>query len=645
MHTKMRYHLLSLTALVAIVQSASLGKVSKHATLVKARTVTETQYDFIIAGGGIAGLTVADRLTEDPDVKVLVIESGPFDQDEYSLLTPGAFFTTFPANYMWLPLPSTPQTALQNKVFNVPAGKVVGGGSVINAMVFTRPSKEQLKDWDTLGAKGWDWNSLLPYYKKSESFTPPDPAYAQAANFSFNPSVHGQDGPVEASYPNFAYPGAGVWFEAAVASGIQAGGDANDGDGMGVVTTPFVTSGTTRTRSHARLNHYTPVQSRTNYHILDSHTVSRILFDNNKKAIGVEYLPTAGGSTLTVNATKEVLVAAGALHSPQILQLSGVGPKSLLQGLNIPVVVDLPGVGANLQDQPSIIIPYNVTNNIHPNIGTLSTDPAYDAAQRALFDATREGPYQLTRGLSNNLALPSLSKTTPTLAKCQSILDAARAANHNTYLPPGTHPSVARGYKLQRELTIKQLSGDKTAVSMIHWDTANSVRMYFLRPFSRGSVTISSTNPLAWPVIDFQTFVDPIDQDLVVASFLKNRHIMSQPSMAALNPLEAAPFDNSITDEQTLKAILSGITEPSSAHQCCTAAMMPMDMGGVVDNDMKVYGVKGVRVIDTSFWPMVLTSAPTATTYAVGEKIADVIKKEYCLGGFKSGKGKGPGKC
>jgi len=99
-------------------------------------------------------------------VKVLVIESGPFDQDEYYILTPGAFFTTFPANYMWLPLPSTPQAALQNKVFNVPAGKVVGGGSVVNAMVFVRPSKEELKDWDTLGAKGWDWNSLLPYYKK-----------------------------------------------------------------------------------------------------------------------------------------------------------------------------------------------------------------------------------------------------------------------------------------------------------------------------------------------------------------------------------------------------------------------------------------------------------------------------------------------
>lgn len=285
-----------------------------------------------------------------------------------------------------------------------------------------------------------------------------------------------------------------------------------------------------------------------------------------------------------------------------------------------------------------------VTNNIHPNIGTLSTDPAYDAAQRALFDATREGPYQLTRGLSNNLALPSLCQSTPNLAKCQSILNSARNANSDTYLPPNTHPSVARGYKLQRELTIRQLSGSQTPVSMIHWDTASSVRMYFLRPFSRGTVKISSTNPLTWPLIDFQTLVDPVDQDLVVTSFLKNRHIMSQPGMAALNPLEASPFSNNITDEQTLKNILSGITEPSSAHQCCTAAMMDRDLGGVVDEDMKVYGVEGLRVIDTSYWPMVLTGAPTATTYASGEKIADVIKREYCLDAFRTGKGKGKGK-
>ncbi|KAK4180905.1 putative GMC oxidoreductase [Triangularia setosa] len=598
----MKSQALSLTigALVQQVFGATLGRAPEFATIVTPRTALENSYDFVIAGGGISGLTVADRLSEDPlgRFAVLVIEAGIFDQDEDNILIPGQFFTPFPFQYMYLPLPSVPQTALNNRSFNVPAGKVVGGGSVLNAMVY------------------------------SENFTVPDPTYAAAANFSFDPSVHGTSGPVQASFPNFHFEGSGIWFEAAISSGLRAGGDPHAGDGSGVVYTPSVTSGTTRTRSHARLNHFTRVQPRSNYHILAGHTVAKVLFDNTKKVSGVEYLPTGGGERLTVQATKEVLLAGGAVHTPQILQLSGIGPRKVLKKFNIPIVVELPGVGANFHDQPSIIIPYNVTNNISPNVGTLNSDPVYDAEQRALYDATREGPYQLTRGLSTNLALPPLCNAT---SDCRSIVSTARKTNPFRYLPEDTHSTVKAGYALQREIILRQLEGPKTPVSMIHWDTANSVRMYFFKPLSRGTVQINSINPLEWPLIDFRTNVDPIDEELIVASFLKNRHIMSQPSMAALKPLEAAPFSNDITDKEVIKQILRGVTEPSSAHQCCTAAMMPRLLGGVVDPKMKVYGVRGLRVIDTSYWPIVLTAAPTATTYASGEKIADAIKAEYGL--------------
>lgn len=151
---------------------------------------------------------------------------------------------------------------------------------------------------------------------------------------------------------------AGNWFEAAVSSGLRAVGDPSAGDASGVIFFPTVADFTSRTRSHARLNHYERVKTRPNYHILAEHTVSRVLFEK-KRAIGVEYLPTAGGEVVTVKARKEVLLAAGALHTPKVLQLSGVGPKKLLSKLGIPVVADLPGVGANFHDQPSIIIPYN----------------------------------------------------------------------------------------------------------------------------------------------------------------------------------------------------------------------------------------------------------------------------------------------
>ncbi|GAB1319975.1 hypothetical protein MFIFM68171_10185 [Madurella fahalii] len=615
-------------ALAASVQLATASrKAPSFATIVSPRIASNTAYDFIIAGGGISGLTVADRLTEDPSVNVLVIEAGPFDQDEESVLIPGAYF---PVPYLWIPLPSIPQAALNGRSFNVPAGKVVGGGSVVNAMVFVRPGKAELGAWEKLGAKGWNWDSLLPYYKKSENSTAPDPDFARQANFSYVDEVHGHDGPVQVSLPNFYYPASGNWFEAAVASGISVSGDANDGNANGIIYFPSVTDHTSRTRSHARLNHYTRVQPRANYHVLDSHTVSRVLFEN-KKAIGVEYLPTGGGEILTARATKEVLLAAGAVHTPQVLQLSGIGPQKLLKKFNIDVVADLPGVGANFHDQPSLLIPYNVTNNVEPNLGSLR-DPAYDTEARRLYDEQKTGPYVITRGLSTNLAVPPLRDVTP---NWKAIVAAARNTDFDRYLPADTHPTVREGYKVQRKLTLEQLEGE-TSVHMISWNTDAEARIYFLRPFSRGTITINSTDVLAPPLIDFRTMADPIDTELILTSLLKNREIMSQPTMAVLGPREQSPFGESITDTEELKRLLAAVVDPSSAHQCCTAAMMPKKLGGVVDENMRVHDVEGLRVIDVSFWPMVLTAAPTATTYASGEKIADAIKKEYGLGEFGS---------
>lgn len=456
------------------------------------------------------------------------------------------------------------------------------------------------------------------------------------------------------SFPNFYYPASGKtlcsdscrdasqrtdghhsgnWLEAAVSAGISIAGDPNDGNARGVTYFPSVTDFTTRTRSHARLNHFTRTQPRANYHILDSHIVSRVLF-NEKVAVGIEYQPSNGGDLLIARATKEVLLAAGAVHTPQILQLSGVGPKRLLQKFKIDMVADLPGVGANFHDQPSLLIPFNVTNNIEPNLGSLN-DPTYDAEAKKLYQEGRTGPYVITRGLSTNLAIPPLRDVTP---NWKSIIATARANNFAKYLPNDTDPTVLEGYKMQRSLTLAQLEGD-TPVHMLSWNTYAEARIYFLRPFSRGTVTINSTNVLTPPLIDFRTMSDPIDTELILTALLKNRDIMSQRTMSVLGPRELGPFGENITDTEELKRLLAQVVEPSSAHQCCTAAMMPKMLGGVVDEKMRVYDVKGLRVIDVSYWPMVLTAAPTATTYASGEKIADIIKMEYRLGSFRQATG------
>ncbi|KAJ0338057.1 hypothetical protein COL922a_006070 [Colletotrichum nupharicola] len=616
----------ALAVLLASSSHVSGLRVPHHAMVTSREVAANTQYDFLIAGGGISGLTVADRLTEDPNVNVLVIETGPFDKDEDSVLIPGAFN---PVPYLWPDLISASQTELNNRSFLVPAGRVVGGGSVVNGVVFVRAGKAEYAAWEKLGAEGWGWDGIFPYFKKSENFTAPPPDFADAANISWIDAAHGHSGPVQASYPNYFFPGAANFWQAALESGFEPSPDPLAGDqAVGLFNFPTLADATTRTRSHARRNHYTRVKdARPNYHILAEHTVSRVLFEG-KRAVGLEYLPTAGGEKVSVYATKEVLLAAGGVHTPQLLQLSGIGNKKFLEGLGIEVVQDLPGVGENFQDQADLKVPYTFTNQIFPNSGSLDTNATYDAEQRALYDTAKQGPYTIVRTLGTNLVLPPLSNAT---SDHLSILAAAAATDPLAHLAPETPPSVQEGYKLQHELILTQLAGQEVPIGMIHWGTGPSLTLYFLKPLSRGSVRIRTADPLAQPVIDFRTGTDPVDFDVAIALFEKSREVMTAPAMQVLGPAVGAPFVG-VTDREELKAVLRANMTPSNAHECCTAAMMPRERGGVVDPKMRVYGVEGLRVVDISYWPMLLTAGPTATTYASAEKVADVIKEEYGLG-------------
>ncbi|KAK2669940.1 hypothetical protein RAB80_014077 [Fusarium oxysporum f. sp. vasinfectum] len=487
----------------------------RHATRISRELVSDTEYDFIVVGGGVSGLTVADRLTENPSISVLVIEAGPFDNGEEGVAIPGA---SDPAAYIWQPLTSQPQTALHNRTFLATCARVVGGGSVVNAMVFFRGGKPEYAAWEGLGGKRWDWDGFRTSRRLSENLTLPSGEFAVEANISWVESAHGNQGPVQASYPNYYFPGSANWWNAALSAGITPTDDPNGGSAKGLFWFPTAVDARSRTRSSARINHYERAKaSRENYHILAENTAARVLFDD-KKAIGVEYLPTNGGDTLTVYASKEVILAAGAIHTTQVLQLSGIDPRKLLDDLGIRIISELPG-----------------------------------------------------------------------------------------------------------------LEGPDVPVGLIHWTTGNSATITFLKPLSRGTITINSTNPLAQPLVDFRAATDLLDLDLFIALFGKSREIMATPDMQVIRPREGAPFGENVTSTEQLKEIFTARMGVTGGHECCTAAMMPRDMGGVVDPRMKVYGVRGLRVVDTSFWPMLLTAPPLATTYAVGEKIADGIKKEWGL--------------
>lgn len=242
----------------------------------------------------------------------------------------------------------------------------------------------------------------------------------------------------------------------------------------------------------------------------------------------------------------------------------------------------------------------------------------YDDEQFALYNASRQGPYTITRTLSTNfISLPLQNLT----LKSADIIDAARnVSDIGAFLPADTDPAVVAGYTRQREIMLDQLDND-VSVGGLHWGTANTGTLYLFKPFSRGTVSISSTDPLANPLVDFRAATDPTDLDVAVALVRKAREIMGAPSMRVLGPTEVAPFGPVVQTDEEVKEAIRQTFNPSNGHECCTAAMMPKDLGGVVDDRLKVYGVEGLRVADISFWPMPLNGAPSATVYASAEMV------------------------
>ncbi|KAF2627624.1 GMC oxidoreductase [Macroventuria anomochaeta] len=611
-----------LASLVLAVTAQATSELGRYATIIEARDVkNNNSYDFVIAGGGIAGLTVADRLTENPRVKVLVIEYGPLDQREDGVMVPGAYF---PVPYLWLPLMSTPQAALNGTSYSVPCGRAVGGGSVVNAMFFHRSDASFYDTCDALGARGWSWTSMLPYFKKSETFSRPDQNYAAEHNITWDDTVHGFDGPVQASYAPYDYPGSVNFYNGAVSMGIKPAEDPNNGNAQGIFRLQRSIDAKTQTRSSARVNRYDGDIARPNYHILTNTAVARVLFQGST-AIGVDFVGVAGSINGTVKADKEVIVAAGAVHTPQLLQLSGVGDTAYLKKFGIKSVVDLPGVGQNLQDHLVLKVNYNYTSNHFPNGGSLQSNATYAAEQRALYNTGTPSAYDLTATTGNLMIQLPLSNWTD---DGFLITETAKAQSPATLLGGNPDPRVLRGFKKQRKAILENIN--TAVVGGVSWNTGPETSIYMTRPFSRGSIKINSTSILNAPLIDYGALTDSTDLEILHAVYMKNHELMSTPDVSVLGPIETAPAPG-INSAKAIKDAIKKALAPSNAHQCCTAAMMSREDGGVVDPQNRVYGTKRLSVVDASIWPLVVGGGPQASVYAGAEKAADLIQRRHGL--------------
>ncbi|KAF7304381.1 Glucose oxidase [Mycena chlorophos] len=572
--------------------------------------INGSTFDYIVVGGGLAGMTVASRLSEDPSVTVLLIEAGEDDRTNAQIYDIYDYSQAFggPMDWAW--------TADQGRVIH--GGKTLGGSSSINGGHWTRGMSAQYDAWSTLLEEdeqdvGWNWEGMFASMKKAEGFSAPNSQQAAKGAQSVA-SYHNTTGPVQVTYPDLMYGGPQQPdFIATITNltGITHSPDLNGGDSNCVSITPLSLNWHDDDhRSSSVEAYFTPVEStRTNWAILARHIVSGIIWSDPKTlpvtAKGVQYRywveqPT----TYTVYASREVIVAAGAIQSPVLLQLSGIGDPSVLNPLGISTVVDLPTVGRNLQEQ---------TMN---SLGAGGNG----------FDDGGNGP-------SDAIAYPNIyqlfgSEASTKVAQIRGNISNWASSQAGSALSASALETI---FSLQADLIVNS----SAPVVELFYDTGYpddlGIDMWQLLPFSRGSVKISSTDPFVYPTVAVNYFSVSMDLDMQIAGARLARRILSAPPLSSLSTGETVPGSavpdkgaQRGTDAAWKKWITNGFS--SVAHPIGTAAMMRKELGGVVNAQLLVYNTTNVRVVDASVLPMQVSAHLSSTLYGVAEKAADLIK-------------------
>jgi choline dehydrogenase-like flavoprotein len=524
---------------------------------------------------------------------------------------------------------SAPDANTGGKAFPVYVGNVVGGGSVVNGMAFDRASAADYDAWESLGNTGWNWNSLLPYFKKSTTFTPPTEANVKDFGITYDASFYGTNGPVQASFPNFEYQDTKDIWAAFRAENIPLPKEVASGNAVGAYWTPTALQPETQTRSSAKNAYYDPVKTRSNLMLATGKKVNEILFDQSllsilsTKANGVQYVSNTDGSVGKVYAKREVILAAGAVFTPQLLQLSGIGPSNVLQAAGIQVRRSLNGVGANMQDHPNANMMFDLKNLAPVNIFS-GQDPTYNATAWTDYNTNRTGP--LTQAHGSSLAFLSLSSITD---KASQIVQTIKAQNILSFLPViySKDQNLQRGMLKQRDIIANMHASPQAAAGEIPMTPFGLAISALQRPLSRGSINIDPKNKYGNPIVQFNTFSNPVDRQILVEMVRWTRKHWTRKELAKYSPIEISPGTQFQTDDDIISALIqqNGLGA-SFAHMSGTVSMMPEQLGGCVGTDLKVYGIGQLSVVDASIVPLIPATHLQSTMYAVAEKAADIIK-------------------
>ncbi|KAL4876742.1 GMC oxidoreductase-domain-containing protein [Aspergillus karnatakaensis] len=598
---------------------------------------TSTAFDFLICGGGTAGLTIAARLTENPNVTVGVLEAGKYRIGDPLIDTPAAFIQTFEnPEYDWC-LYTAPQTANNGRVHHVPRGKAVGGSSAINYMMYVRGSLQDYDDWAELaGDEGWSAKDMLKYMKKHEKLEPVDPACLEASS-PLSPEYHGTDGPIRTGFNDSNLP---VEYEFIKACSDAAGFksrplDAWSGDHIGFYHTlgSVARTGPNKgKRSYAGRDYYEVNRTRPNLKLLTEARVNRVILDGTK-ATGVNF--TVDGQEYSVSATKEVIVSGGTIQSPQILELSGIGDPEVLKAVGVDVKVSNPAVGANVQDHAVTLAGFELQPGV-ASLDTLSQVPEAMAAAMQEYAEKSTGPLSAVGSMQGFLpaktilseselaevvqSIHEIEPTSPFHAKqLQQIiahLESDVSANLQLVLVPGT-TNAATGIEHQSQLSVPPPPGEPAGV------TTSLCLQY---PVSRGYIHIQSSDPSTPPTIQPNYITHPSDIALLAALLRWADKVGKATSLKS--SVSRRKFPDSTVNLQDFEQAKRAVQETvvGEYHICGSVAL-----GEALDSKLRVKGTQNLRVADASIFPNNVSGNIMGSVYAVAEKAADLIKEEYGL--------------
>jgi len=525
-------------------------------------------YDYVIAGGGTAGCVLANRLSADPSVSVLMIEAGGNGRGFLIDMPLGLAFLIGNPRIDWL-YKTEPEPYLNGRELPLPRGKMLGGSSSINGMVYVRGHAWDYDNWAALGNRGWSWNEVLPYFKRSEAF--------DRKGFP----AHGTEGEWHVSDPGVRWEILDAYRKAAIERGIPATDDYNSGDNEGVAY--FVANIDKGVRASTARDFLRPVRNRPNLKVVTDALVDRLTFDG-RTVRGVRF--SQGGQVREVAARREVILSAGAYGSPAILERSGVGPAEVLKAAGVETVHHLPGVGENLQDHWQIRVQHRVHNTRTLNIRAGSL--LGKALMGMEYVALKRGP------LSGQPAL---------LAAFTSVM------------PDAPAPDV--------QIHVSAASYDRVGGPMHPFPGITS-SVCILRPESRGHCHIADAAPSSQPKILHNFLKEEADREIAIRVVELVRRIASSPELGRFQPEETSP-GWSVASREDLLAYARQVVS-TTFHPVGTCKMGHDDMA-VVDDELRVHGISGLRVVDASVMPTIVSGNTAAPTVMIAEKAADLIKQ------------------